>query len=183
MQISVYLDGLARYSPEALEHAARVWMKKSKFFPALSELLEILNPPADWHALAHAAWSLVETSIRRAGIYRGAHFEQGAVGACVRETFGTWEVACKFDLDSPGWAIRRQTFLSLFPSIAQRENEPVTLRGISQIDEPYRVPALAGLPEPDPALAQIGPPTRSEAKNMLSDIRSRFQIKARGEAS
>lgn len=170
-QIGFYVSALARYSPEELRSAAQSWIGKSKFFPAVSDLLELLNPPQDWPALAHQAWAAVEDAIRKGGAYRGATFEQGAIGEAVRHTFGTWATACSFDLDSPGWAIRRQTFLALFPALARREHGPVTLRGLHANVEPYRAILVTGLPA-GKALAELGGLSRPEAKALLGEIES-----------
>lgn len=177
-QAAVYLAGLGGYAPQELERAATVWMGKSKFFPALSELLEILSPPIDWPAVTNSAWATVEQAIKHGGAYRGAWFAQGAVGEAVREVFGTWPTACSFDFDSPGWAIRRQTFLAVFPSIAQREHEPMVLRGLNANDAPYAVPLVHGLPEhgSDSMLPEHDPSPR-EAQSLIADIESRFLAK------
>lgn len=148
VQITVYTDGLMRFTPDQLEAAARQWMKGSKWFPALSDLLEILEPKLDTTTASHLAWACVERAIRQAGVYRGATFEDGRIGQAVRETFGTWATACSFDVDSPGWAIRRQTFLSIFGSLVPRALPPVTLTGIGRANEPMLIAALEALPMP-----------------------------------
>lgn len=168
-QIGFYVSALARYSPEELRTAAQAWIAKSKFFPAVSDLLELLNPPTDMTALAHQAWATVEAAIRQGGAYRGATFEQGAIGEAVRQTFGTWATACSFELDSPGWAIRRQSFLAVFPVLARREHGPVTLRGLHANVEPYRVPLAAGLPA-GKALGEPEGISRPEAKALIGQI-------------
>jgi hypothetical protein len=146
-QLAVYLDGLASYSPEALEAAARMWMRQSPFFPRLSDLLGVLAPPVDVHALAHAAWGRLEAEIRRIGAYRGAAFADAAFGETVRQVFGSWAEACRYDTDSPGWAIRRQTFLALFPVIvARRPADPVILPGLHRDQPPAHIGPLDGLP-------------------------------------
>lgn len=169
-QIEVYLSALSRFSPEQLDQAGKRYMLTGKFFPALSELLALLEPKVDMTAAAHLAWTAVERALRSGGIYRGAHFEQGYIGEAVRQVFGSWANACQFDTDSPGWAIRRQTFLQIFPSIASRPCGPVTLRGLHGNSEPYRVPLVAGLPEPLQLGTGVpdGPPSHDEAVAVLS---------------
>jgi hypothetical protein len=150
VQITIYAEGLAEYPPEVLEAAARRWMKQSKFFPALSELLELIAPPVDLDALAHTAWSRLEREIRSIGAYRSVSFSQPAFGVAVRETFGSWAAACSFDTDSPGWAIRRQTFLSIFKTACKREydHHPIVLHGLHRDSAPEPIGLLEGLPEP-----------------------------------
>ena len=168
-QITFYSSALARYSPEELSAAAQAWIAKSKFFPAVSDLLEMLNPTTDWPALSHMALATVEDAIRKGGAYRGARFCQGAIGEAVRQTFGTWATACSFETDSPGWAIRRQTFLAVFPALARREYGPVILRGLHANVEPYEANQVAGLPAPKP-FGEFGEVSQPEAKALLAHV-------------
>ena len=171
VQVTVYTDGLLRFSAEQLELAARQWMKESKWFPALSDLLALLEPKADATTAGHLAWTCVERAIRQAGVYRGATFVDGRIGEAMRQTFGSWSTACNFDIDSPGWAIRRQTFLSIFESLRNRQIEPVTLPGIARADAPVLIPALELLPLPTgPSYGEIQPATHAEAVAALSRV-------------
>lgn len=147
VQVSVYLDGLAQFAPEELEAAARAWMRDSQFFPRLSELLHLLSPKADVDTLAHVAWAKLEREIRRIGAYRGATFSDAAFGEAVRQTFGSWSAACRFDPDSPGWAIRRQTFMAIFKTLVHRADlAPVTLPGLHQTQDPQLIAPIDGMP-------------------------------------
>jgi len=173
VQIAVYLDGLVEFSPEQLEAACRQWMRESKWFPALSELRGLLVPAVDWTTAAMLAWTTLERAISRAGVYAGATFEDAAIGETTRQTFGSWEHACAYDRDSPGWAIKRQTFLAIFPHLAQNLHsaEPVTLRGIAQLDRPALIAHVEGLPAPPKAL----PPGADKSRDVLSEVTRRFQ--------
>lgn len=154
VQVSVYLEGLAEFSHGELEAAAREWMRTSQFFPRLPELLNLLIPKVDVDTLALMAWGKLEREIRRIGRYRGATFSDAAFGEAVRQTFGSWSAACQFDLDSPGWAIRRQTFLAVFKTLAVRSDlgaAPVTMPGLHRDRPPALIAHLEGLPQP-PAL-------------------------------
>lgn len=180
VQVTVYLDGLCEFAPDELEFAARRWMKQSKWFPALSDLREQLVEAApDWTALGHVAWSTVERAISAAGLYRGATFEDGAIGETVRQVFGSWSHACNYERDSPGWAMRKQTFLQVFPMVAKRAEHPpaVTMKGISPIDKPLLIPHVELLPAVVPKLAQ-----RDESKNVLAEVTRRFKA-LRGETN
>lgn len=170
---AVYCAGLAPFTPEQLQAAAHQWMRESKWFPALSDLLEILVPKVDTTTAAHLAWTTVERAIRSAGRYAGAKFLDGAVGETVRQVFGSWIHACDYDFDSPGWAIKRQTFLSVFPAILARSSgAPVTLQGAFQASEPYVVGRIAGLPAPR-TVGELGEPlTHQESAVLLETIKS-----------
>jgi hypothetical protein len=179
LQIAVYLDGLAEFSADALETAARVWMRKSRWFPALSDLRALLEEPEpNWTELAHVAWTTFERAIGRAGIYSGVTFEDPAIGEAVRQAFGSWEHACSYDRDSPGWAIRRQTFLAVFPSVARKATTPVTLRGISRYDKPLLIAHVEGFPEPARLLEE---PDRSP--DVLREVTRRFQALTMGKSN
>lgn len=173
VQAAVYLDGLAEFDADQLELAARRWMRQSKWFPALSELRGLLESPIDWPTVALLAWTTVERAISVAGVYNGVTFADASVGECVRQTFGSWEHACSYDRDSPGWTIKRQTFLALFPHVTQKLTSaaPVTLRGISSQSRPALIAHVDGLPAVAPALA--GP---DRASDVLAEVQRRFQL-------
>lgn len=146
-QLAVYLDGLSPFAAAELERAARTWMQQSRWFPALSDLLALVRPPAlDPAAAAQLAWTTFERAMRRAGAYRGVTFADGAIGETVRQVFGTWAAASQFDVDSPGWAIRRQSFLALYATFASRVGGPVTLYGIHRDAVSMLVGHVEGLP-------------------------------------
>lgn len=179
-QWAVYIAGLTPFTPDALTHATHTWMQRSKWFPALSDLLDLLRPAEiSLETQAQLAWASVENAIRSAGVYRGVSFLNGAVGETVRQVFGTWERACAFDFDSPGWAIRRQTFLATFPAIAQRSTgEPVTLRGLHAGEMPFIVGYITGLPEV-PALPSGGAPlSHDESAALLTTVHARWQLES-----
>jgi hypothetical protein len=171
-QWAVYCAGLAPFEPEALTAAAHQWMRDSKWFPALSDLIAILAPKVDVAAAAHLAWTQFERAIGAAGRYNGATFLDGAVGETVRQVFGSWQHACSYDYDSPGWAIKRQTFLSIFPTILSRGNgQPVTLRGEFKTATPHVVGRIPGLPEPKQIASAPGEPlTHQESVEILQRI-------------
>jgi len=176
VQASVYVDGLTGFSAEALEVAARTWMRQSAFFPRLSDLLGILDPPVDLESLAHAAWARLEREIRRIGAYRSVQFADAAFGQAVRETFGGWPQACRFDVDSPGWAIRRQTFLSVFKAAAAKQHlQPVTLIGQHRDSTPALIGPLEGMPK-HPQIAAA--PDRSE--EVMARIRKHHALASTG---
>lgn len=177
VQWHVFTKGLARFTYAEVSAAANAWTAQSKFFPALSDLLGLLDPTVDREAQAHLAWTTVEKAIRSAGVYRGVTFANGAIGETVKQVFGSWREACQFDLDSPGWAIRRQTFLQVFPALqARASGQPVTLRGIGDVDAPQFVGPVAGLPAPviRPELTAERELTQAEASRALAEITQRF---------
>ncbi len=148
VQITVYLDGLSPFTPEELEAAARKWMASSPFFPRLSDLRHLLTPAVDADALAHQAWARLAHDLRTVGTYQSVTFSDPVYGEAVRQTFGTWAHAGGFQIDSPGWAIHRQTFLSIFKSLLSRPDLPntVTLPGQHQNKAPVVLPPLEGMP-------------------------------------
>lgn len=182
-QWAAYLDGLQRYSYGELEAAARAWIRQSPWFPKLSDLLGLIEGPVlSAEAAAHLAWTTFERSLRRAGAYRGATFIDGAIGETARQVFGTFNAACAFDLDSPGWAIRRQSFLQVYQTLHGRVHGPVTLRGLHPRETPVVIGHVEGLPlltdgttEPDREL------TTAEASTALRLVTDRFLAKTRPE--
>lgn len=173
-QIAVYLDGLHEFQADVLESAARQWMRQSRWFPALSDLRGLLTAPAvDWSTMALLAWTAFERAIGHAGIYSGATFQDAAIGETARQTFGTWEHACSYERDSPGWTIKRQTFIGLFPHVAQKltSNAPVTMRGIASRDMPTIIAHVEGLPAP----AQLALEEPDKSKDVLAEVTRRFK--------
>jgi hypothetical protein len=180
VQAVIYLDELSRFQATDIERAARQWMRQSRFFPAVSDLLDILEPKPDWPALSNLAWAHVCQAIRQAGAYRGATFVDASIGQAVKQTFGTWPAACAFDSDSPGFAIRRQTFLAIFPKCHEdwQDDPPMTLRGEHRDAVPMLIPALGGLPEwREHTTALPEPPDRSQ--DVLGDVTRRFNLTKR----
>lgn len=177
VQLSVYLDGLAPFSAPELEAASRAWMRQSRWFPALSDLLELLSPAVSVADQAALAWTAVEQAIRRIGSYRSVQFADPPIGETVRQVFGTWPRACHFDFDSPGWTLRRQQFVALYPTIARRGGSaPVTLGGLHRDDRPALVAHVEGLPAPrDHALTgpDDSPFTGDEARRLLAEVEKR----------
>lgn len=171
VQATVYADGLSRFSDVDLEGAARRWMRQSKFFPALSELLELLEPAIGVDDMAQLAWARLEQEIRHIGAYRSVQFTDAVFGVAVRETFGSWAQACRFDMDSPGWAIRRQTFLAAFRTAFTRRHDgpPVMLSGLHREQTPVLVGHLEGLPPP----AAIEAAGTNRAPDVLAEVERR----------
>ncbi len=181
-QWGVYIAGLMPFTPADLERATNQWMQTSQFFPMLSELLAILRPPVDLKAAAAIAWGVVEKAIRQAGSYQGVTFEQGVIGECVRQVFGTWQRACAFEFDSPGWAIRRQSFMAVFPEVARHEHGPVTLNGLQGHGYPMLIGAVPGVPAPAlplPDGSQVM--SRADAKTTLAEIQKMWNAKRLGD--
>lgn len=173
VQVSAYLDGLAPFSAAEFEAASRVWMRRSKWFPALSELLEILRgPEVDPAIQAVLAWAAVDAAVRQVGAYRGVQFADPAVGECVLQVFGSWRRACAFDFDSAGWASRRQQFVGLFPTIARRGFAcSPTLGGLHRDATPALIPHVEGLETPARlTAADTAPLSRDEARQALAAI-------------
>lgn len=174
-QWGVYIAGMSNISAGQLEAACHAWMRTSKWFPALSDLIEMIEGPrTDLTAAAHLAWTAVERAIRSAGSYRGVTFTDAALGECVRQVFGSWPSACGWDFDSPGWAIKRQTFLAIYPGISVRSgSEPVTLIGQHPKETPMLVGHVPGLPAPSRHEFEQLQPSRAEAKQLLDGLRER----------
>lgn len=172
VQRAVWADALAPFPPAAVEAASKAWMHRSAFMPRPSDLLSILRPIADPQLEAQLAWSTVERAVTQAGRYRGVTFADGAIGEAVRQTFGSWGRACAFDYDSPGWAIRRQTFLAIYPGIAARQaGGPVTLRGDHSRETPYLVGHVDGLTlPPGSSESHDRPLTHGESRDALSRL-------------
>lgn len=177
-QTAVYAALLGKFDHAQLQAAAEAWMRQSAFFPAASDLLKLLAPPMESAALAQLAWATVERAIRIGGIYQGAHFPQGAIGEAVRQVFGTWMQACSFDLDSPGWAIRRQSFLAIFPALVTRDLPAVTLRGLHANGSPYVVPLIEGMPTPLAIGSGDEPLTLTEGRALLTEATRRADLRS-----
>jgi hypothetical protein len=178
-QVSVYTDGLIEFDNAALRAAAATWMKSKRFFPALCELRELLG--VVHHSpekLALLAWAAVERAIRQAGAYRGATFADPAIGETAKRTFGSWEHACAYDRDSPGWHSKKLTFVTLFPMIMHTATEPVTMLGLTGgYDPPLLVHHVEGMPTPPKALSAPG------GRNPLAEVQRRFlEARGRGES-
>lgn len=153
-------------------------------FPALGTWLRLLGAGTlDVDAAAHLAWTTFEQSLRRAGAYRGATFVDGAIGETARQVVGSWPAACAFDVDSPGWAIRRQSFLAVYPTFHGRVSGPVTLGGLHAHETPVVIGHVEGLPLLDAAPEEDRELTTAEATAALTRVRDRVLARTRAEAS
>jgi hypothetical protein len=91
--------------------------------------------------------------------------------------FGGWRGACQFDMDSPGWAIRRQSFLGIFPVCeTDHPGGPVMLAGINDRDAD---PVWIGGPATVPALPSPAERRRDGDAAVIQDISTRWR-KERG---
>lgn len=157
-------------------------------WPSLGTLLRVCRevtdgPQVDATAAAHLAWTTLERALRSAGAYRGATFVDGAIGETARQVFGSWPAACAFDLDSPGWAIRRQSFLAIYPTLASRVTGPVTLRGMDARQAPQVIGHVPGLALPPAGVDDMRELTQAEAVSALGEVTRRFLAQTRQEAS
>jgi hypothetical protein len=173
-QIAMYGKRLAVYDNATLTAALEKHMERSKWFPSLAELVDILEPKADAKALAELGWLSVQSAMRRGGVYRGATFTTGAVGEAVRLVFGSWTEACSMEVDSYAWNQRRGQFLTILPQLLERNIPPVTVGGLHK-GNPYVVPALEGAPVVAalPASEQHPQLSRDEAKGVLAAMAAR----------
>lgn len=175
IQLAFYTKALLPYQPSEGQDAVQRAIAASKYFPAVSELLALLRgPELSPEAQAQLAWTTFERALARAGAYNGVTFEDGAIGETVRQVFGGWWQACQFDLDSPGWAIRRQSFLALYPHLASRVTGEVMFRGLSERYQPVRIASNRPQITPGRAIGPSdGPTSHSEAVAILADIQRR----------
>jgi hypothetical protein len=176
VQLSVYLDGLARFTPAEFEAASRAWMRKSRWFPFLSDLLELMaGPEVDIATQASLAWAAVERAIPRIGAYASVQFADPAIGECVRQVFGSWPRACSLDPDGPAWAGRRKQFMELYPAIARRAlRVSPTLVGLHRGTAPALIPHVEGLSMPTQLTSgDAGPVSRGDAPELLAAITGR----------
>lgn len=184
-QWAAYLDALQPFPAAMLAAAASAWIRQSRWFPAVSDLLSLLAPAVSSEQAAHLAWTTVERALRSVGTYRSVTFEDGAIGETVRQVFGSWPAAGQFDVDSPGWAIRRQSFLALYPVVAARTAGPVTLQGRDR-SAPALVAHVPGLPAPHAALSPSEPLrelSQAEAETALRGVAERALARARSESA
>lgn len=162
VQISVYSNALLPFDATAFQAACQQVMRELKWFPALCELLAILDPTPDPKAAAALAWSELEALTRRqSNSYRGVVFADPVMGEAVKRTFGTWARAVLMDQNDSQWQTRRNVFLSIYPSLLANppHQDPVLLPGHVQDRalEPYVALATKtgtkALPPPDQSKA------------------------------
>jgi hypothetical protein len=178
VQLSVYLDGLTPFTPDAFRAASIAWMHRSKWFPALSDLLGLLEPEANPEQQAALAWATFERAVGSVGAYGSVQFADPCIGECVRQVFGSWPIACSFAYDSPGWSQRRQQFMAIFPVLVGRQfsYSPVLAGQHHRIGGgACLIPHVEGLPAPRKQLGDCGEPSPKEAGRLIGDIQRRFQ--------
>lgn len=181
---AVYCAGLAPFSADKVRAAAHRWMQESKWFPALSDLIAILRPKADYEALALLAWSTVERATRAHGAYATVQFENPAVGQTVQEVFGSWPTACSQEIGSFEFGAKRKAFLAIFPVMMQRgDSMSPKLLGIHRSPDAALVRAnqQIALHEREKPQLESFAPSRDEAKRIVGNIENRWES-ARGHS-
>ena len=155
VQATNYLRELGRFPEPALESAAAQWQRQSRFFPALSDLLGILEPRVDEKTQAALAWSELEATARRfSNSYRSVKFDDPVLGECVRRVFGSWSRLVLMDQNDPMWASRKNLFLQIYPAMVANppHGQAVILAGHDggrDIQGTVTCTRPGALPEPD----------------------------------
>lgn len=171
-QGAFYVSLLDKFSHEVLAAAAIRWMETSRFFPAISDLIGLIEPTIDPKTQANVAWSELEATARRfSNSYRSVQFDDPVLGECVKRVFGSWSRLVLMDTNDPMWASRKNLFLSIYPALmaSPPHGDVVILPGHDggrDIQGVVRCTRPGALPGPDPDRSRI----------VLSEIKRRFRL-------
>ncbi len=124
---NVYLKYLSNVDIETLCAAAAVCIRTKKFFPSISELLEVIETCAqDGIMPAEEAWIDVTLEIKRAGSYRKPLFDSDITTMAVNSI--GWETLCS---GSDEW--NRKNFIDTYNVFARQVTKKIQLDQARQI--------------------------------------------------
>ena len=112
--LNMYNSMLSNVDLNDLSQACTQWVATKKWFPKISELLDIVNANRTVKAVslesrAQQQWRLVLTAVRQRGIAKGApKFDDPVTNVVVRNHF-SWNYLCNMEVDNLNWEMDRFT--------------------------------------------------------------------------
>ena len=126
----IYWDMLKGYDNEIIKGAVIECVKRLKYFPKISEILEIIEGTEEDEA--ELAWLCLIEKIESKGHYQSvSFFGYPAIGAVV-EAMGGWIRMCDMKIDEEKWI--HKDFIKRYPIMKRRGNYPLKLIGQFELD-------------------------------------------------
>ena len=126
-------QAVRRFGMDKIEEAIKKHLATSRFFPKISELLDLLqgtgeNELADRASLA---WDEFINGMEMVGRYQSVRFTDKIVNAIVHE-WGGWESVCSLEWDDLKY--KRGEFVSLYRALAKRDPKTLPQKCVGLIE-------------------------------------------------
>lgn len=119
-RMEIYFRALEDVDFAAVNAAANIHVRQSKFFPRPSELREAIEGSPD--DAAELAWVELLRAVRRIGYYGTPTFEDDAMRRAALEMFGGWRALCsKLPGEGPELLGCAKNFKALYKAYMHRE--------------------------------------------------------------
>ena len=126
----IYWNILKGYSDLEMKKAVIGSIRSLKFFPKISEIIEIIEGKIKDEA--EIAWLILKEKIERYDGYISVSFpENPAIGSVV-EALGGWVKICDIPIKEEKWV--KKEFIKLYPIMKKKNNYPEQLPGIFEIE-------------------------------------------------
>jgi len=126
----IYWDMLKGYSDIEIKKAVVGSIRGLKFFPKISEIIEIIEGKIEDEA--EIAWLILKEKIGRYDGYISVSFPENPVIGSAVEALGGWIKICETTVEEEKWVKRE--FIKLYPIMKKKNNHPEQLPGIFEIE-------------------------------------------------
>ena len=126
----IYWDILKGYSDLEIKRAIIGSLRKLKFFPKISEIIEMIEGNIEDEA--EIAWLILKEKIERYDGYISVSFPENPVIGSVVEALGGWIKICDTTIKEEKWV--KKEFIKLYPIMKKKNNHPEQLSGIFEIE-------------------------------------------------
>ena len=126
----IYWDILKGYSDLNIKKAVIRSIRELKFFPKISEIIEIIEGNIEDEA--EIAWLILKEKVERHDGYMSVSFPENPVIGSVVEALGGWITICDTPVGEEKWV--KKEFIKLYPIMKRRNNHPEKLTGIIELE-------------------------------------------------
>ena len=126
----IYWDMLKGYSDVEIKKAVIEAIRRLKFFPKISEIIEAIEGKIEDEA--EIAWLLLKEKIERYDAYISVSFPENPVIGSVVEALGGWIKICDIKIEEEKWV--KKEFIKLYPIMKKKSSHPEQLLGIFEIE-------------------------------------------------
>lgn len=126
----IYWDILKNYSDIEIKKAVIGSIRGLKFFPKISEIIEIIEGNIEDEA--EIAWLILKEKIERYDGYMSVSFPENPVIGSVVEVLDGWIRICDITIKEEKWV--KKEFIKLYPLMKKKNNHPEKLPGVFEIE-------------------------------------------------
>jgi hypothetical protein len=119
--VEIYFRALADFPIERIAAAIDEAVRRLKFFPKPTELIELIEGSPDDQA--EQAWAQFWLALNRGGTHRSLNCEDVILAETIRRQYGSWADAWNIprpEDNPPGFQIHHRNFVSTYRDLARR---------------------------------------------------------------